>query len=77
MANTELTLIQLREISGSGAPKNEYEKLHKPKVKKEIKPYKPLTLKDVMNNGGSPGPYLPGPDYVDQYSNSTHHNPIV
>ena len=39
MINTELTLLQLSQVSGSGAPKNEYAKLHKPKLKKkEIKP---------------------------------------
>ena len=76
MINTELDLSQLREISGSGAPKNEYAKLHKPKAKKEIKPLKPLTLKDIMNNGGSPGPFLPGPDYVSQYSSSAHSHPF-
>ena len=75
MLNTELTLSQLREISGCGAPKNEFAKYLKPKAKKEIKPLKPLTLKDVMNNGGSPGPFLPGPDYFSQYANSaySHH----
>ena len=67
MMTTELTLSQLSRVSGSGAPKNPYAKLQKPKLKKkEIKPVKPLTLKDVMNGGGSPGPYLPGPDYVSQ-----------
>lgn len=67
MINTELTLSQLSQISGSGAPKNEYAKLHKPKLKKkEIKPCKPLTLKDAMEGGASPGPYLSGPDYISQ-----------
>ena len=67
MMNAELTLSQLSQVSGSGVPKNPYAKLQKPKLKKkEIKPVKPLTLKDVMNGGGSPGPYLPGPDYVNQ-----------
>ena len=67
MMRTELTLSQLSRVSGSGAPKNPYAKLQKPKLKKkEIKPVKPLTLKDVMNGGGSPGPYLPDPDYVSQ-----------
>ena len=67
MINTELTLLQLSQVSGSGAPKNEYAKLHKPKLKKkEIKPCKPMTLKDAMNGGASPGPYLPGPDYISE-----------
>ncbi len=67
MTTTELTLSQLSTVSGTGVPKNEYAKLQKPKrKKKEIKPVQPLTLKDVMNGGGSPGPYLPGPDYVSQ-----------
>lgn len=74
--NTELTLSQLREISGSGAPKNEYSKYLKPKAKKEIKPLKPLTLKDVMNSGGFPGPFLPGPDYVSQYANSAYNHHV-
>ena len=47
-----------------------------PKAKKEIKPLKPLTLKDIMNNDGSPGPFLPGPDYVSQYLNSAHNHPF-
>ena len=38
-----------------------------PKQKK-IKVFKPLTLKDIMNGGGSPGPYLPGPSYFNQQS---------
>ena len=62
MISTELTLLQLREINGAGAPINEYSKLHKPKGKKEIKPAKPLTLKDVLNGGGSPGPTFPDPE---------------
>ena len=67
MINAELTLSQLSRVSGSGVPKNPYAKLQKPKLKKkEIMPVKPLTLKDIMNGGGSPGPYLPGPDYVSQ-----------
>lgn len=76
MFNTELTLSQLRGISGSGAPKNEYAKYLKPKAKKEIKPLKPLTLKDVMNNGGSPGPFLPGPDYVSQYASNAYNHHV-
>ena len=76
MFNTELTLSQLREISGSGAPKNELAKYLKPKAKKEIKPLKPLTLKDVMNDGGSNGPFLPGPDYVSQYANNAYNHHV-
>ena len=72
MINTELTLSQLSQVNGGGVPKNEYAKLQKPKLKKkEIKPVKPLTLKDVMNGGGSPGPYLPEPDYVSQMTGMT------
>ena len=66
MTNTELTLSRLRGIRGSGTPENEYGNLQKPKAKKEIKSLKPLTRKDVMNNGGSPGPFLPGPDCIHQ-----------
>ena len=76
MFNTELTLSQLRDISGSGALKNDYAKYLKPKVKKEIKPLKPLTLKDVMNNGCAPGPFLPGPDDVNQYASKTNNQPV-
>ena len=46
---------------------SKFAKLNKPKAKK-IKMVKPLTLKDIMNGGGSPGPYLPGPSYVNQQS---------
>ena len=77
MTNNELTLSQLRDVNGSGAPKNEYAKLQKPKVKKKIKPLKPLTLKDFMKNGGSPGPFLPGPDYVNQYSGSGYQRHVL
>ena len=67
MINTELTLSQLSQVSGSGAPKNQYAKLDKTKLKKkEIKPCKPLTLKDAMNGGASPGPFLPGPDHISE-----------
>ena len=66
MTNNELTLSQLRDVSGGGAPKNDYAKRQKPKFKK-IKPAKPFTINDVMNSGGSPGPFLPGPDYINQY----------
>ena len=77
MTSNELTLSQLRDVNGSGAPKNEYAKLQKPKVKKEIKPLKPLILKDFMNNGGAPGPFLRGPDYVSQYSGSGYKRHVL
>ena len=60
-----LSLEELNAINGSGL-KNEYAKLHKPKAPKKIKMVKPLTLKDIMDGGGSPGPYLPGPSYINQ-----------
>ena len=71
MTNTELTLSQLQEISGSGGYKNEYAKYIKPKAKK-IKHMKPLKMKDVMKGGGVPGPFLPGPEYVNQHSYSAY-----
>ena len=59
--DNELSIDQLQKING-GNTKNPYAKLLKPKAQKKTKPIKPLTLKDVMNMNGSPGPYLPGLD---------------
>ena len=63
--NEQLSLDQLHQINGAGF-KNEYAKLLKPKAPKKIKMQKPLTLKDIINGGGSPGPYLPGANYINQ-----------
>ena len=62
--NQAMSLEQLSDVNGAGL-ENKYAKLNKPKAKK-IKMHKPLTLKDIMNGGGSPGPYLPGPSYINQ-----------
>ena len=66
LTDKAMSLEQLSDINGAGL-ENKFAKLNKPKAKK-IKLYKPLTLKDIMNGGGSPGPYLPGPSYVNQQS---------
>ena len=63
--DNELSLNQLQQISG-GDLKNPYAKFLKPKAQKKLKPLKPLTLKDLMNGGACPGPYLPGPNYFNQ-----------
>ena len=67
-----LSIDQLQEING-GNSKNPYAKLLKPKAQKKIKPIKPLTLKDVMNANGSPGPYLPGHNYFNQQMFNSYH----
>ena len=64
LTDKAMSLEQLSDINGAGL-ENKYAKLNKPKAKK-IKMYKPLTLKDIMSGGGSPGPYLPVPSYVNQ-----------
>ena len=61
-----MSLEQLSDINGAGL-ENKFAKLQKPKAKK-IKIYKPLTLKNILDGGGSPGPYLPGPSYFNQQS---------
>ena len=66
LTDKAISLEQLSDINGAGL-ENKFAKLNKPKVKK-IKMCKPLTLKDVINGGGSPGPYLPGPSYFNQQS---------
>ena len=70
-SNDELSFEQLHHINGAGL-KNEYEKLKKPKAAKKIKLPKLLTLKDIMNGGGSPGPYLPKLKHV----NDQQYNPV-
>jgi len=70
--NNELSLDQLQSING-GNTQNPYAKLHKPKAQKKIKPIKPLTLKDVMNMNGSPGPYLPRLEYFNQQMFNSYH----
>ena len=66
--DNELTLNQLQQISGGDIKdlKNPYAKFLKPKAQKKVKPFKPLTLKDLMEGGACPGPYLPGPSYINQ-----------
>ena len=66
LTDKAMSLEQLSDINGAGL-ENKFAKLNKPKAKK-IKLYKPLTLKEIMNGGGSPGPYLPDPSYVNQQS---------
>ena len=70
--DNELSIDQLQKING-GNSKNPYAKLLKAKAQKKIKPIKPLTLKDVMNANGSPGPYLPGHNYFNQQMFNSYH----
>ena len=62
--NQAMSLEQLSDVNGAGL-ENKYAKLLKPKAKK-IKMQKFFTLKDVMNGGGIPGPYLPTLTYINQ-----------
>ena len=66
LTDKAMSLEQLSDINGAGL-ENKFAKLNKPKAKK-IKLYKPLTLKDIMNGGGSFGARLSGPSYFSQQS---------
>ena len=71
LTDEPISLEQLIHINGAGLEKK-YAKLNKPKVK-NIKMHKPLTLKDIMNGGGVPGPYIPGSSYMHQHMLASNH----
>ena len=65
-----LSLNDLKDINGAGL-KNEYAKLLKPKPQKKIKIVKHDSLKYIIS-AGSPGPYLPGPSYINQQAYNSY-----